>query len=261
MLRKNPPGPVLEPYEINRLSPQANGLKAWFTFRNGVSRNIFNSAAIATVFGTFGLRSSERGQQLDFNGSTVYARLPGDWITNPFSFSAWLWLDTFSGSVDGVSVWLSCAGSFGFHCGFNGTSGAMQIYNNGWKTGTGIMPLASWHQIGCSYSGGRLRMLFDGAIVYDAALTLYSGGSYTYLGLRADASIFFDGMMDDVRFYNRGLSAAEIWHLYDPATRWQLYAPIRRWWALSAASGLRWPVVGRGMIDGKPGGGIIGGRP
>jgi hypothetical protein len=37
-----------------------------------------------------------------------------------------------------------------------------------------------------------------------------------------------DGTIQDIRFYNRALTDAEVFALYDPATRWDLYAPVAR---------------------------------
>ena len=34
--------------------------------------------------------------------------------------------------------------------------------------------------------------------------------------------------MADVRAWNRALTAAEVWQLYDPRTRWDLYYPLRQ---------------------------------
>lgn len=43
----------------------------------------------------------------------------------------------------------------------------------------------------------------------------------------------------EVRYYDRALSDAEIWSLYDPATRWDLYEPVAppRFWSLPIAEG------------------------
>lgn len=43
------------------------------------------------------------------------------------------------------------------------------------------------------------------------------------LGGSDNARTYFSGHAGEVRVYNRPLSAAEVWALYDPATRWELY--------------------------------------
>jgi hypothetical protein len=65
------------------------------------------------------------------------------------------------------------------------------------------MPTDTWS---CNYG-------FVGALNY---------GSYT---------LFWRGLVRDVRVYGRALSAAEVWTLYDPATRFALWAPRRSWLA------------------------------
>lgn len=55
------------------------------------------------------------------------------------------------------------------------------------------------------------------------------------LGLAETA--FFDGWISDVCIWNRSLSDAEIFKLYDPITRWELYEEIRRQWFVAAVVG------------------------
>jgi hypothetical protein len=57
-----------------------------------------------------------------------------------------------------------------------------------------------------------------------ASINRIGRGGYAYFELP------FNGRIGDVRIYNRALSAAEVWQLYDPITRWELYQPARRWW-------------------------------
>ena len=63
---------------------------------------------------------------------------------------------------------------------------------------------------------------------------------------------YFTGKIGDVRIYNRALSPAEIWAMYDPATRWELYAPVMPSGMVyvSAAGGWAFNPVwtGRGVI-------------
>ena len=54
---------------------------------------------------------------------------------------------------------------------------------------------------------------------------------------RAGNGAYFEGLIRDVRLYDRAVPDAVIAAMYDPATRWNLYAPIRRWWAVAAPAG------------------------
>ncbi len=65
----------------------------------------------------------------------------------------------------------------------------------------------------------------------------------------------FDGLMADVRAYNRALSDREVYQLFAPETRWDLYRPRRRpnWKAEDVVSTFDTPVLGASMV------GILGG--
>ena len=93
----------------------------------------------------------------------------------------------------------------------------------------------AWHQVavvlddfGWSlYVDGRLEnfktlaeMPTDTWFINYAFIGGLNYGSYTH---------FWRGLIRDVRVYGRALSAAEIWSLYDPATRFDLWAPRRSW--------------------------------
>jgi len=49
------------------------------------------------------------------------------------------------------------------------------------------------------------------------------GGTGDYVG-----GIGFQGEVNDFWIWNRALSPAEVWSLYDPSTRWSLYQPLVR---------------------------------
>lgn len=54
-----------------------------------------------------------------------------------------------------------------------------------------------------------------GSNVGSVASTLHRGSTITYIGSLADPSFYFDGDMDDVRVYNKVLSADEIANIYN----------------------------------------------
>lgn len=53
----------------------------------------------------------------------------------------------------------------------------------------------------------------------------------------------FDGYIWDVRIYSRSLSAAEVYALYDPASRWALYSQPMRTWLDSVAAAISPPYL------------------
>ncbi|HEX3009453.1 MAG TPA: LamG-like jellyroll fold domain-containing protein [Bacteroidales bacterium] len=79
----------------------------------------------------------------------------------------------------------------------------------------------SWHHIACTYSNNTMIMYVDGVSVGSqtiAAPSPCSGGSYNVIGKDYNVDIdrsWFYGDIDEVKIYNRGLTAQEVSLLYN----------------------------------------------
>jgi hypothetical protein len=87
-------------------------------------------------------------------------------------------------------------------------------------TGNTTISLNAWSLIALTYDGTTTRAYLNG--VQDASLVLSpngpltSGGSNLRIGwCDPGMNQYFDGLVDDVRIYNRALSASEVQALYD----------------------------------------------
>ena len=74
---------------------------------------------------------------------------------------------------------------------------------------------ARWHHVAAIRDGADFRMYVDGVEVASAndptiAADVTNAGSSWYIGSGQNAENYFDGFIDDVRMYNRALSASEI---------------------------------------------------
>jgi len=107
-----------------------------------------------------------------------------------------------------------------------------------------------WHlAVGVFTSSTSRAAYVDGA--YKGTNTTSNAGSSspnrTVIGARYDSGAngqFAEGNIAHVCIWNRALTDAEVWALYDPRTRWDLYAvPSRRvYFDLAAApGGTTWP--------------------
>lgn len=79
------------------------------------------------------------------------------------------------------------------------------------------------HICGVIDAGHRIKMYVDGRLVNDAGVVTGNINNHTAPFITGFATLNYVGYIGDVRLYNRGLSAAEVSQLYDPATRWDLY--------------------------------------
>ena len=79
--------------------------------------------------------------------------------------------------------------------------------------------LSTWHHVAASWDGTERRLDIDGALLgsalgpfEDSTLAVAIGGDLD----RNVPAIFFAGVLDDVRFYDRALAVAEITVLANP---------------------------------------------
>ncbi len=79
-------------------------------------------------------------------------------------------------------------------------------------TGTAALPVNTWSHLAATYDGTTLRLYRDGVQIGSRAQTgnIRTTTGALRIGGNALWGEYFQGVMDDVRIYNRALSAAEI---------------------------------------------------
>ncbi|MFC1618924.1 FG-GAP-like repeat-containing protein [Candidatus Neomarinimicrobiota bacterium] len=77
------------------------------------------------------------------------------------------------------------------------------------------LELNTWYQVVGTYDGSKQKIYIDGelqdSLVWSSSFTINSGAE---LGKDMEGGQYFQGQLDDIRIYNRALSAAEINSLY-----------------------------------------------
>ncbi len=165
------------------------------------------------------------GQALDFDGSDDDVQL----LSNPldgvsaFSISGWVNPDsTSSGTFSLVSRW---AGGGDNQILIRGGDGGVQFYTfnaSAVQVGGNISTYSinTWQHFVATYDGSTMRMYKDGVV----SATTYSqtgnmantsGGPRIGGGSGSGSEYYMNGQIDDVRIYNRALSASEITQLYN----------------------------------------------
>jgi hypothetical protein len=79
--------------------------------------------------------------------------------------------------------------------------------------GTASLPVNTWSHIATTYDGANQRFYVNGVLVGTtpgAGSITVSNGSIRIGGDASSTGEFFHGLIDEVRLYNRALSAAEI---------------------------------------------------
>jgi Concanavalin A-like lectin/glucanases superfamily len=251
------------PAQVNRASPQADGLVAWWpalASDQSAARDLagrgFDAAFQGGTPPTWG-SLAEGWQALDLGSGGGYAEAADDDLLSP---AANLGAITVAAWVN-VTAWPSGGQNRApIVAKGNGGTGAnayeYALYVNGASPAEGNAHSVTgvvWKQDGATYWEGsadadavslgvtyhvaftlgpdaaQIALFQDGLTVGSGVFvggTLTAGDSPVDLGRRPDGATgqTLNALLADVRVYSRALSPAEIWQLYDPPTRWDLYA-------------------------------------
>jgi len=183
---------------------------------NGNNGTLSNFAATTTTIGRI-------GQALSFDGVNDGVNIPnGATIASDSTFTWAMWLNIENTSSLQVVMHLGTSGGNGF-----GDNGIVGEFNIGRTSGKGEF-LSDVDGVGASGNittgwqhwtgvrdGSSVRFYVNGAFVATATAEATSTVSTFLLGKPHQATRFFKGAMDDVRIYDRVLSAEEIKRLYE----------------------------------------------
>ena len=170
-------------------------------------------------------------QALSFDGVDDYVEVPYQASIAPqqLTFSTWVKANSFANTD-----WNSAIGNQGRHewsDGYYGlavdTSGLVIALLNIGDGSTNAFYLSSpsalstgaWHHLAMTYENSTLRLYVNGSEVNNRTIGRIRTQSNLPLriGQRGDAGYFFNGQIDDVRIYNRALSAQEVLDIYNLA--------------------------------------------
>lgn len=238
-----------EPFTLNKDSPQRRGLVAWWPVisgggdilrdfaghTNGVLNNFEADDWTWNNFGG-GALNFDTGEFVDI--SSIWDHFPSN--DTAFTLSTWMNLTDVTTQQELIDIGNGSAGvpaptQTGFRLLVSGDDIAGQIMNGARHTViTTSNPLSTNtnHLMGFRYlgGGGERSVWVDGK-----KLAANSGdgwnvhGTKAFLGIETGgANSIQTGKLWDGRVYTHALSDAEIWMLYNPATRWDLYHELGR---------------------------------
>ena len=216
------------------LSAQVNlsqSLTACYTLDGNGTEPINNLTATLSAVTPTVDRFNNPSSAIAFNGSALsYIELPDNPLlkpTNAFSFSGWI---KTSDSVDQYILMtknpaFSNFESYDLHLG--NSAGALRIRakkgdgsgNSSIITGTNTINTNTWYHFALTIDNNNLNLYTNGSLVASAPTTFafsYQANKNIILGGSNEPNfdLPFTGSMDNLRFYNRILSASEINQLY-----------------------------------------------
>lgn len=213
-------------------APQDNkltsGLVGYWTFNGkdttaSITRDVSGSEKHATFTNTPPPTIGKVGQAFSFNGAnqSIDAGDVGGLSTN-FSVSAWIYKNTaFSTAANWTMLGKRNNNNFGWQFDV-GTTGKLiwRTFSGGSQfgvTGNAIITTGEWHHVVAVHQNGNVLLYLDGVLDQSVAITNPAVDTTAfrmgYIGIGSGGS-WWEGKLDEVRIYNRQLSAAEVKQLY-----------------------------------------------
>jgi hypothetical protein len=206
-------------FTLDRVAPQ--GLIAAYGFDEGNGGTLYDVSGHGhdgTISGAIWAGGGRHGGALQFDGVNDSVRIPDHNeldLTSAMTLEAWV-RPSALGSIWRTVIFKEQAAhmTYALYAGAGDSRPTGQAYVGGQKDARAGSTLATntWTHLAATYDGASLKLYVNGAVVRTLAVT----GNMTVstgplkLGGNAIWSEWFAGLMDDVRIYNRALSAAEI---------------------------------------------------
>ena len=225
------------------LVPNNAGLVGYWSFEEGAGNQAGDMSGRGnngTVSGSPTWVDGKRGKALSLNGNNQYVNVGSSsplQITGDLSISAWINMNSvnpggeddeiFSRSNDPLvlAAWQlkgtqDCTNEkLGFLISGNGS-------NYGQRCGSTILATSTWYHVAGVYNSAALTIdvyvngfLDNGTLLGTVPASIYNTSLPATIGIRANLVDDFDGRIDEVRVYNRALSATEVASLYQSSGR------------------------------------------
>ena len=158
------------------------------------------------------------GSALSFNGSNAWVTIPDHAsldLTTGATLMAWVYPTGLSGYRTVVMKETSGGATYYLYSGPGDLAMGGGRFNGGQyreTSGGAVLPLNTWTHLATTYDGANIRVYRNGALVATLASTgpFDQSNSPLRLGGNSIWSEWWQGRIDEVRVYNRALSAAEI---------------------------------------------------
>lgn len=261
-------------------TPNDSGLVGYWSFNEGTGTQAGDSSGqgnTGTITGATWV-DGKRGKALSFNGTSAYVNLsasnkfiPAN--NSPVTISLWFNANSISSGQNGnriVNIHRDSSAGSALALAL-GENDRVQYYNYA-DTSTYYfsthITASRWYHIALTYNGSSFQPYFNGNADGSAVTrSLTGGGSYAAkIGSYDGASTYFAGTLDDIRIYNRALTATEVTALYQSGAA-RLKAPsnlgLVGYWAFDEGTGTKagdssgnkntGTIASAGWTDGKHG--------
>lgn len=163
------------------------------------------------------------GACLSFDGINNYISIPSNSTLNPSSaITVEAWVKSATATYN-TGLWGIVSNYSAYILGPSGTNSTTMCFitaTPGWNYGNcaTVSNTQNWHHFAGTYdsAAGTQKFYIDGALASSTAATgnIANGGAL-HIGHRECCAEYFNGSIDEVRIYNRALSATEIQAMYN----------------------------------------------
>jgi len=211
--------------EAAMIEPVYEGLVGWWRFDEGegnIAKDSSGNANDGTIYGATWV-DGKYGKALSFDGIDDYVAVPHSSsldLVNAFTVSVWVKYNDLSQPQ--VILWKGTGynPTYGLGTLFEGNGFRYWLTKNGGRYGAALIPIKAgvWNHVVYTYDGSTLKCYLNSVdtnvnTAVSAPLTSYAQS--LLIGKRlVEAYCPFNGIIDEVRIYNRALSQTEINELY-----------------------------------------------
>jgi concanavalin A-like lectin/glucanase superfamily protein len=214
LLFSSAPNPSSSPIDLQK------GLVGWWQFKGNAldstphGNNCTSSGASLTTD-----RESAANSAYSFNGSSAKLTCTSSGLPNingSQTMSAWIYIPTAAGYAvrDIATSEISGTSANQLRITASGDLQASQWGGSATVTGTHTVSTNAWHMATFTYNGTTAALYLDGQLDTSATATPQSGTPTSFYIGSYGSGEYWDGSLDDVRVYNRALSATEVAALY-----------------------------------------------
>lgn len=179
-----------------------------------------NNGSIVNMSNSSSPVAGASGQALNFDSINDHILVPNSTslnITGPITMSAWIKPNSFGQNNFGRIVHKDGVNGYIFSLNNSSITNGLLFYSGGVNASTSnVITLNRWQHVASVFNGSTVTLYVNGVAVSTQAQPAPTASTASLgIGIRpADSLRGFDGIIDEVRIYNRALSDSEMKQLY-----------------------------------------------
>ena len=190
-----------------------DSLVAYYNFEDNFSDSSGHNLH-GTPFGNAAIvfDSDRKSNVLSLDGDGDYVDLGNDMLfdwNGSFAVGFWIKVKAWQGSWDTV---LKKGDAWSFERDIDRNTLAFYHWPNFVPTVVTLLEDGIWHHVAATYDGSIQKIYLDGVLlgIKDNAGSMNINTNHVFIGSGGGSSRYFNGLLDDIRIYNRALSDTEI---------------------------------------------------